>query len=92
MTRVYACRKLFIAVEKPTKRKVGGMAGASNEPEPFITAKEAADYTGYKLGSIYGMVHRGEIPFHRRGVGVGLRFLRSELDAWLKGDTRDGAA
>jgi excisionase family DNA binding protein len=70
------------------------MTGASNETEPFITAKEAASYTGYSLGSIYGMVHRGEIPFHRRGKGVGLRFRRSELDAWLKGEdgTKEGAA
>lgn len=68
------------------------MALTSNETEPFLTAKDAAALTGYSLQSIYRMVHEGSIPFHRRKKGTGLRFLRSELEAWLKGVPTEGAA
>lgn len=69
------------------------MTNVGNELEPFLTAKEAAALTGYSLQTIYGLVHRGEIPFHRRKKGTGLRFLRSELEAWMKGeDGAEGAA
>jgi excisionase family DNA binding protein len=68
------------------------MVLTSNETEPFLTAKEAAALTGYSLQSIYRMVHEGTIPFHRRKKGTGLRFLRSELDPWMRGETNEGAA
>ncbi len=73
--------------------KVWGMTSDSNDLQHFLTAKEAAALTGYSLQTIYGLVHRGEIPFHRRKKGTGLRFVRSELEAWLKGeDGAEGAA
>lgn len=94
MTTVCDWHKLLLVRCNASRPKVGSMALTSNESEPFITAKEAAAHTGYSLNSIYGMVHRGEIPFHRRGKGVGLRFRRSELDSWMKGEDgpREGVA
>lgn len=61
------------------------MPSENNEREPFLTAKEAAEHTGYSLQTIYNRVSRGDIPFHRREEGAHPRFLRSELDLWMRG-------
>ena len=67
------------------------MHDASNAiPEGFITASEAAEYLGYSLQTIYNKVHRNEIPHYKRGRT--LRFRRSELDAWLRGEPAPSAA
>jgi len=53
-------------------------------PEGFITAQEAAEFLGYSIQTIYNKVNLGEIPHYKRGRT--LRFRRSELDAWLRGE------
>lgn len=53
--------------------------------EPFMTVREAAEYTGYAVGTIYNYVSQGRIPFHRRSKGAP-RFKATELDAWVRGD------
>jgi len=59
-------------------------------PEGFITASEAAEFLGYSIQTIYNKVNLGEIPHYKRGRT--LRFRRSELDAWLRGDLVTSAA
>lgn len=68
------------------------MPNGNNERESFMTAQEAAEFTGYALASIYNMVSRGQIPFHRRKPGAPPRFLRSELDRWMRGQPANDRA
>ena len=50
----------------------------------WMNTKEVADYTGFKLATIYSKKSRGEIPVH---VGSGEpRYHRPEIDAWMKGE------
>ena len=51
--------------------------------ERYMTAREAAQYLGYKLGSLYNKCAAGEIPHLR--LGRALRFRRADLDAWVDG-------
>ena len=34
--------------------------------------------------TVYGWVHFGLIPYHKGGGGKKLRFLKSEIDNWIK--------
>jgi excisionase family DNA binding protein len=52
------------------------------KPEPWITAKEAAQHLGFAVGTMYNMAAANEIP-HRK-LGRALRFRVSELDAWIE--------
>lgn len=65
------------------------MSDENNVPTPWLNSKEAAQYTGLALSTVRNKVCAGEIPFHRKGRIV--RFHRSELDAWLRGDDAQAA-
>lgn len=54
-----------------------------NRTKP-LTAKEAAKYCGTSKAAIYTHTSKKTIPFHRSGVGI--RFLESELLAWMSGE------
>lgn len=64
------------------------MPESSNEIEPYINAEQAAEYLGIKRQSVYNKVAAGELPHYKRD-GL-LRFKRSELDAWLRGQPAPG--
>lgn len=49
--------------------------------DQYLTIKELCDLIGYKKTSIYGLVQKRKIPFHKRGK---LFFLKSEIMEWLK--------
>ena len=51
--------------------------------ENLLNYKEAAQYLSLKLGTIYAMVSRKQIP-HIRLNGRLVRFNKSELDKWIK--------
>jgi excisionase family DNA binding protein len=55
--------------------------------EPYMTPQEAADYLRLDVQTVYKRATAGTIPCHRRGRLI--RFRRSELDAWLRGDTSE---
>lgn len=50
----------------------------------LLTVAEAAVYLSVHPKTLYKLVRREEIPFHRI-KGVGIRFVKSELDEWIKG-------
>ena len=52
--------------------------------EPSIDIKEAAVFLGMKRQTLYQKVCNRKLPFHKSGRL--LRFYKSELDAWLKGN------
>lgn len=55
-------------------------------PDPWLTAKEAADYTGYSDGWIRQLRTEGRGPRYTRTPTGRYRYRRSDLDAWLAGD------
>ena len=56
----------------------------TEEPDRWMDIKELAEYLPDKLSvpTIYGKVHRREIPYHKNSKK--LYFLKSEIDLWLK--------
>lgn len=58
----------------------------ANQPAPdqWLTLDELVGYDPAKRAkqTFYGLVSRGEIPFHKSGKK--LTFLKSEIDAWLR--------
>lgn len=61
--------------------------------EPWLTARRAAEHTGYSVWTIYqesSRAQRGEaanpIPLHK--INRQIRFLASELDAWMRSRAR----
>lgn len=60
------------------------MPNDSNEVEPYITAEEAAEYLGLSRQTIYNKCSLGQLPHYKSPSGL-LRFRRSELDEWMRG-------
>lgn len=56
-----------------------------NQPEAdqLLTVKETANFLNLSVPTIYGYVHRQEIPVNKRGKR--LYFSKKELTAWIKG-------
>lgn len=52
--------------------------------DDLLTYAEVRKLTGFKLGTLYSMVKRREIPHVRLGRRL-VRFRRAEIDRWLKG-------
>ncbi len=48
--------------------------------------KIAGEYIHLSVGSIYGLTHKREIPFFKRGKR--LLFCRDDLDKWIAGSRR----
>jgi len=52
------------------------------EKEDFMLIKQAAEYLSLSVPTVYGLVHRNEIPYYKRGKR--LYFLEKDLEVWLK--------
>ena len=52
-----------------------------NQVEQYLTIDELCELIGYKKTSIYGLVQKNKIPYHKKGK---LFFLKSEIMEWLK--------
>lgn len=56
------------------------------EKKGFLTTKEASQMLGYSVGTLYQLVHRNAIPYHKVGVnGRSLRFKQEDLMEYLNG-------
>ncbi len=53
----------------------------NSQEEKYLTIEEVAKLIGYKKTSIYGLVQKNKIPYHKKGK---LFFLKSEIMEWLK--------
>lgn len=49
----------------------------------FLTTREAAEYLGLKVGYLYKMTSRKEIPYYSPG-GKRMYFKQAELDRWIE--------
>ena len=50
----------------------------------FLTARETAGFLKISLGNLYRLTSKKKIP-HTKKPGVGLRFDREALEAWIQG-------
>lgn len=48
--------------------------------------EDVCSFTSYAKGTVYNLVSRGEIPYHKRGGGRRLVFVPSEVIEWFKGE------
>ena len=57
---------------------------AKKAHDRWMTIEELMEYVPSKPAkqTIYGWVHRQQVPFHKRGNK--LLFIKSEIDSWLK--------
>lgn len=53
----------------------------SSQEDQYLTIEELCDLIGYKKTSIYGLVQKNKIPYHKKGK---LFFLKSEIIEWMK--------
>ena len=60
------------------------------EPDRWLTITELCQYHPEKPArqTVYGWVNNAIIPVHKTPGGKKLRFLKSEVDAWLKSGGR----
>ena len=52
-----------------------------DQEEEYLPIDELCKLIGYKKTSIYGLVQKNKIPYHKKGK---LFFLKSEIMEWLK--------
>lgn len=57
-----------------------------DEREAFIGIHEAAEITSYHPKYLGQLCRDGKCPHHQTGPNADLRFLVSELRAWLRGE------
>ncbi len=57
-----------------------------SQDEMPIDIEEVEEITGYKKSYIYRLAAKKTIPVHKMNGGK-LRFFKSELIAWIKGET-----
>tara|TARA_R110000765_G_scaffold2912_1_gene9069 strand:- start:28220 stop:28522 length:303 start_codon:yes stop_codon:yes gene_type:complete len=60
------------------------------EEDVFLKIEEAAKLIHLSKYTIYGLVHKNTIPYHKRGSR--LYFLKSEILNWLKAGKRKDKA
>lgn len=51
------------------------------QEDQYLTIDELCKLIGYKKTSVYGLVQKNKIPYHKKGK---LFFLKSEIMEWLK--------
>lgn len=58
-----------------------------NEGEiEFLNVQQTADYVSLSKATVYGLIHKLEIPNYKRGKRV--YFKKSEIDSWLMQNKR----
>ncbi|MFH0887245.1 MAG: helix-turn-helix domain-containing protein, partial [bacterium] len=56
-------------------------------PKEIMDLKEVAKYLSFSQKKLYNLVKERSIPFAR--IGGQYRFVKEEIDSWLKGQTCD---
>ena len=58
----------------------------ANESDKLFTVKETAEFLNLAVPTIYGLIHKMEIPYSKQGKR--LYFLKSDLFEWIKSGRR----
>ena len=53
----------------------------------FLNIKEASQYLGIKISTLYFYVENGNIPHYR--IGRLIRFKKQEVDQWMEGNKKE---
>ena len=53
--------------------------------KPWLSVKEFASYTGYKVSYVYKLISQRSVPCYKRDGGKSVLFLKDEIDKWLLG-------
>ena len=60
------------------------MSTSENIPEIFLNAKQAAEFCGVKIGTIYKWVGNRTVPYKKIPRSQLLRFRVSDLVEWIE--------
>jgi len=62
------------------------LSGIERNQDVWFTIEDLCEYLPDKpkKTTIYQWIHYGKIPYHKKGKRI--RFLKSEIDEWLKGN------
>lgn len=53
--------------------------------KPWLSVKEFAAYTGYKVSYVYKLISERRVPCYKRDGGKNVFFLKDEIDKWILG-------
>jgi len=56
------------------------------QPDRWTDSKDAAAYLGIAVAALHKYTASRTVPFEQEAVGRKCWFLRSELDAWRRGE------
>ncbi|MCX6306889.1 MAG: helix-turn-helix domain-containing protein [Bacteroidetes bacterium] len=56
------------------------------DPEKYLTIAQASDLLNLKIGTLYQLVHKGQLPNYKRGKH--LSFKENELRQWMQAGRR----
>lgn len=73
---------------EPRRAQVAGSDGSGALSEPLLRPDDVASLLGVRRSSIYEYVRAGRLPHVK--VGRHLRFLRTDLEAWVLRQRRPG--
>lgn len=79
-----AVARIFIQLEKI--EQLIAEKSQPPAPDPFMDVAEVAAFLRLTAPTVYGLVHRSEIPHHKKGNR--LYFLKSEIKDWVKASRR----
>lgn len=76
-----------LLAEQISKHLKGGIQPSNDtEEDVFLTIEEVALLISLSKYTIYGLVHKNKIPYHKQGKR--LYFLKSEILEWIKSGKR----
>lgn len=55
------------------------------DPDRWLNTREAADYLGLPVSTLHKLTAARQVPFEQDCVGGKCWFLRSDLEAWRRG-------
>jgi len=76
--------QLAAAICRNLKKEFGDVKNLNEDV--FLSIDELANFINMTKGSIYGLVHKNAIPYHKKGK---LYFLKSEILDWIKEGKRE---
>jgi len=76
-------RKEVSIIALETAMKASSISSLKPERATPIFIDEVCDLTGYSRATIYSLVHKREIPFHKSAGRRRLYFLKSEILSWM---------
>jgi len=78
---------LLDRVRQVVREEIAAAQPVSSVQSPWLVVEGAAEYLGMTPAAVRAAVRRGQLPFEKTPLGQ-LRFDRSTLDAWVRGEVK----